>query len=231
MNKFKDDQIPILLNKVDKYCMNFEYKAAWKLLKKIDEEKIDNDEDLKRYLYFLGSINLIEMSEYNQGILILERALNVKVLKVTNFLDVLIIDKLAVAHYLLTEIIEAEYLFNQAIKVLETLMIENDNDLSKAVLVIFNCAKFYSEIKNHNKSIELCDMGIAIAKRSERAIHLDKLYYEKAYNLYHINQKAGATKCYFYALAYVELSRNKELKKIIKDNIKEYNISFDEQVI
>lgn len=98
-----------------------------------------------------------------------------------------------------------------------------DNRASKELelnKVYFNAAKFYSEIKNYQKAIDLCNKGIKINKQYQSTVLLDFLLYEVAYNTKELNDPTYLTK-YDRAYQISSFNENNHVKDTIKIDLKE----------
>nr|WP_315527484.1 hypothetical protein [Carnobacterium maltaromaticum] len=231
MDRLTINKISSILDKAESYCDSFSYNAANRLISSIEYKDLTNESHIKKYHYLMGKSEMLGSKERNDAIYHLEKALSIRTKTKDEFLEVMIINNLAIAYYKINEMEKAEFLFNKSYHCLQMQKTIMPSNLNKALLTLFNCAKFFSEKKLFKKAAELCDVGIVLSKNSESSTHVDKLYYEKAFNLYMLKQKEGAAKNYFYALAFSELNRNISLKNTILNDIKEFGIKFDHQNI
>lgn len=230
MKNYTIDKYTKILNQTERFCDSFSYDTAYKIISEVDAKELQKDIDKKRYYYLIGKSTLLSGNDAVNVIPTLEKALNIPSLDENSFLNVLILNILAVAYLKEGNIKRAGELFDETYEKLQHQKVIMPSILNKALLIIFNCAKYQSELNNYDEAIELCNNGIMLSKRGESIVHLDKLYYEKAFNLYKKGQKIGSTKCYFYALAFVEINRNSSLKMTIANDLKEFEISFDDYI-
>ena len=90
-----------------------------------------------------------------------------------------------IAYVLDSEIDKAKTYYEKALNQLEEL-IENFGEIRDSLditTIYFNSAKFYSQIENYQKAVELCNLGITLQQMNHTNFELDRLFYEKAYNL------------------------------------------------
>lgn len=92
------------------------------------------------------------------------------------------------------------------------------------IKIYYNTTKFHSSVKEYQKAIELCSLGIALQKQQNMNFELDKLYYEKGFNLYKLGRKKEAEEFYYYAAALAKMYNHDLILEVIKKNMKEFDL-------
>ncbi|PLS38348.1 hypothetical protein CYV26_06465 [Carnobacterium maltaromaticum] len=93
-----------------------------------------------------------------------------------------------------------------------------------------NVAKFYSEIKEYNRAELLCSEGIEIGKPENIISHLEKMHYEKAFNLAKQNKLKGAKDNYLSAYVLAKIKNNLPIIKTIKKDMEDFKIGLDFEI-
>ncbi|WP_157456664.1 tetratricopeptide repeat protein [Carnobacterium maltaromaticum] len=147
--------------------------------------------------------------------------------QIQSLIDVLATNGIGIAYVLESELEKALTYYEKALNQLEKL-IENFGEIldsADITTVYFNSAKFYSQIENYEKAVDLCNLGITIQQMNHTNSELDRLFYEKAFNLVKIGEMKEAEKFYFHAASVASLNGNDVVVKAIKMDMKEFKIS------
>lgn len=209
-----------LLTEAEQLCILLKHKQAYYLLKTIDKNTIFlNDLIKKKYLYLkgitclLGKINKTEALFYlHQGAEITHKA---------NIFNYLSLNALGIFYELEKEYQKAEGYFNRSLSQLRKF---KKNYPFEACRIYYNSAKFYSEIKMYQKSVELCDLGIEICKSNKSIYLLDFLLYERAYNKRKLGE--NTTEDYLQAYYFSKFFNNKKAVTCLKHELKHLNINY-----
>lgn len=100
-----------------------------------------------------------------------------------------------------------------------------EENIFEILKIYFNIAKFYSEIKEYEISIQMADEGIFWANELNNSYHLGYLIYEKGFNLLALGQKKNAEINYNMALVYAITSKHEVLKETIINDSKQLGIN------
>ncbi|MBP2099032.1 helix-turn-helix domain-containing protein [Enterococcus rivorum] len=170
-----------------------------------------------KFLYYKGSTSLLGKSDFEGAIAYLKQVVRMK--NKTNIYHILSMNAIGVSYELQGKYREAAKYNEKAYQMLNDFP---DDELPVvASRLFYNLAKYYSSLKDYERSIELCEEGIKLCKRKNTIMGVDVLLYEKAYNEYHLN---GAIEGYKLAYYFTDFMNHKVLMETIKKNMKEYNI-------
>lgn len=217
-----------IFNQVKQLCATYRHKEAHDVLvKEIDIKLLEKSEERKKYYYYLGLTELIANKNFKDAyyyfnlVLVDKSDLNV------SLINVLATNGIGIAYVLESELEKALTYYEKALNQLEKL-IENFGEIldsADITTVYFNSAKFYSQIENYVKAVDLCNLGITIQHMNHTNSELDRLFYEKAFNLVKIGEMKEAEKFYFHAASVASLNGNDVVVKAIKMDMKEFKIS------
>ena len=175
-----------IFNQVKQLCATYKHKEAQDLLvKEIDVKKLEKVYEIKKYYYYLGLTELIGNKSFTDAHYYFNLVLSDKSEKTIDLIDVLATNGVGIAYVLDSEIDKAKTYYEKALNQLEEL-IENFGEIRDSLditTIYFNSAKFYSQIENYQKAVELCNLGITLQQMNHTNFELDRLFYEKAYNL------------------------------------------------
>lgn len=205
----------------------FKDKEAYELLKeKMSVDKLETAYDLQHYYYYIGITNLIGNSEFSDALYHFTLALSVENDGNNGFLDVLITNGIGLTYFMQKEQDKALTYFEKSLTQLDHYLnqpvpVKENIEIMK---IYFTTAKFYSEIGEYNRALELCNLGIALQKSEHTNYDLDRLYYEKAFNLFQLGNQKKAEKYYFCASLLAQMSGNKILTEVIKKDMLVFNM-------
>ena len=116
--------------------------------------------------------------------------------------------------------------FEKSLILLDGFLEQTDSSIEngEVLKVYFTSAKFYSEIGSYNKALSLCELSIALQKKLNMNYELDRLYYEKAFNLIQLGERKGGKEYYYYASVLSKLSDNDVLSKVIKKDMATFDL-------
>ncbi|WP_413480679.1 hypothetical protein [Carnobacterium maltaromaticum] len=77
---------------------------------------------------------------------------------------------------------EAKKYFDISIEKILSCKILPEEKYNEAILILYNSAKIYSSLEQNSYAIDLCILAVSIAKGLVTSKHLDKVYYEMAFN-------------------------------------------------
>ena len=217
-----------IFNQVKQLCSTYRHKEAHDVLvKEIDVKLLEQSEERKKYYYYLGLTELIANKNFTDAhyyfnlVFVDKSELNV------SLIDVLATNGIGIAYVLDSELEKALTYYEKALNQLEKL-IENFGEIldsADITPVYFNSAKFYSQIENYEKAVDLCNLGITLQQMNHTNSELDRLFYEKAFNLAKLGEMKEAEKFYFHAASVASLNGNDVVVKAIKMDMKEFKIS------
>lgn len=221
--EYTDEYMGVIFEEVDVLCRIFEQNRAYEfLLNKTDVDCVPK-KWLKKYYYFLGSLEIIsELNPkrakhfLNLGIIEENEKKSVYHAMLTNFMGI--------AYLMENDVVTAKTSFEDSLEMLDELTGLEFEELEKILLILYNCAKFYSELENANRAIELCNRGISIAKSKGILSHLEKLYYEKAYNLTIQKRRDSAEKNYSSAYSIAKIRNNVAIIEVIKSDMLKFDL-------
>lgn len=220
-----NSMVQTVFDKVNKLIARGESEQAYyQLVINLKSKEIYDDVSRKKYYYYLGSTCLIGLGDIKQAKEIFNTIL--VDFEMSNTVDdILIYVGLGVAEVLSEDLKKAEKWIDKAVELLRNETLFTYENIKEIMKIYFNVAKFYSEIKDYEKAVNLSSEGLFWGNHLNISYYSDYLNYEKGFNLYHLGKIEEAES--YYNVAYV-LSRlyNNEIiiKTIINDSI-EYGIS------
>lgn len=220
------------LEEVMYLCDKYEYEKAYEFFcQNMDYSLVNSDYEKKSYYYYKGITELLGKEDIENAIKSFEAELRIGNGKIVSFLDVQSTNALGIAYYQNNRKDLAEYFFDKSVQDLELVEEINDHYIVKTLKILNNCANYYSKESNYSKALELCDIAIDMAKNENIVSQLDKLYYEKAFSLVMTNRRGTAVDYFFLALAFAESNNNFSLVLTIKNDMKDFNLSFKEKLV
>ena len=223
-----DNSFIEIFNQVKALCNKGEYKKAQTLLKKsIKLDKLERDYEIKEYYYYLGLTSLVGEGNYSDAHYNFNLALFSESCKKLDIIDVLTTNGIAVAYFLNDELDKAHVYFTKSIAQLEELRSAGDHllDSMEVIKIYFNTAKYYSATENYKKAIEFCTIGIKLQQKEDKMHGLENLLYEKAHNLFKLENVKEAEDYYFHALSVSMLNKNDELTETLKKELAKNKIN------
>ncbi|MBP2099030.1 helix-turn-helix domain-containing protein [Enterococcus rivorum] len=218
LEKSNEQELEKILDDVESLCEQMEHRQAYQLLKKSDINSDLISDDLKiKYLYYKGSTCLLTEFNYKQAMIYLNQG--IKIIKKPTIYNLLSMNAIGISYHLQGKMNQAREYHEKAYEMIGQLFV--DKLPRVACRLFYNLAKFYSECRDYERSIQLCNQGIELSKELNFTFNVDVLLYEKAYNEYHLN---GTIEGYKIAYYFTDFMNHKVLMEIIKKNMKEYNI-------
>lgn len=215
-----------IYNDVNKLLNRFKFKEAYKyLVENVEVSQLSCELEKKYFYYYLSKSLILGFEKTDEALIYLKKIelwddWNGE----ENLIDILIVNTIAVAYDLKDDKKQAEKYFDKTVeKILSCKMFPEEN-FSDAIVMLYNCAKFYSTLKEHERSIDLCNVAIEVAKNLDTFKHLDKIYYEAGFNYYQVQNKKKAATYFTYAYTFANLNNNTVLKKIILNDAKDFNL-------
>lgn len=217
----------VVFKQVQALRSQFKLKEACDLLKdQLKFEDLKTNQEKKQYYYYLGITSLLGYNEISDAQYNFQLGLNLETDKQREFLDILLTNGIGLAYFMNSEEDKALTYFEKSMVELDQ-FVNQTNSLRESIEIMklyYTSAKFYSAIKQYAKALNLCDLGIALQKREHANYDLDRLYYEKAFNLVHLGELQGAKDYYYYAGALSKLSGNKILSEVIEKDREAFNM-------
>lgn len=215
-----------IFKNINSLCEKFQYEKANILLnRKLKKVEFLNDNyNLKQYYYYNGLTLLLGKNNIDESEENFELALETNGGYQNEFLNTMITNMYGVISIMKEDVVTAKYYFEKSLFELEELMDYGAENFEKTLLVIYNCAKFFSGLNDYKKSISLCNIGIDFAVSENIMPHLEKIYYEKAFNLAKLKKFEKAEKFYFQAYALCMIKRNSTLIEVINKDMIEFKL-------
>ena len=216
----EEQELTKILDDVEYLCNINKCKEAFELLECYGDKDIVNlSNDLAvRYLYYKGRTSSNGMSYYKQGLAYLNQAKSLS--KKTSIYSLLIENAIAATYMLNGEGLKKAQLHFERIN---QMLQEFSEELLPPIIcgLYYNLAKYFSELKEYQKSIDLCNAGIRINKRTNSNVYLVFLLYEKAYNEFYLY---GTEEGYRIAYYMSEFINHEYILGCIKKDMNKYNI-------
>lgn len=216
-----------IFNELRILCSEIKYKEAFELLNnKIDYNQLEDSLELRKYYYYKGITSLLAYQNFSDAHYNFHLSLSSDEKRELDFFDVLSTNGIAMTYFLDSETDKARTYFDKALLQLNQLMdyLNLNQESLEIIKIYYNTAKFHSSVKEYQKAIELCSLGIALQKQQNMNFELDKLYYEKGFNLYKLGRKKEAEEYYYYAAALAKMDNHDLILEVIKKNMKEFDL-------
>lgn len=217
-----------IFNELRILCSEIKYKEAFELLNnKIDYNQLEDSLELRKYYYYKGITSLLAYQNFSDAHYNFHLSLYSDEKRELDFFDVLSTNGIAMTYFLDSETDKARTYFDKALLQLNQLMdyLNLNQESLEIIKIYYNTAKFHSSVKEYQKAIELCTLGIALQKQQNMNFELDKLYYEKGFNLYQLGRTKEAEEYYYYAAALAKMDNHDLILDIIKIDMQEFNLT------
>lgn len=215
-----------VFKKVQNLRSQFKLKEAYSLVQELDVNDLKTNHEKKQYYYYLGITSLLGYNKISDATYNFNLGLNLETETHLEFLDILITNGIGLAYFMESEHEKALTYFEKSLILLDGFLEQTDSSIEngEVLKVYFTSAKFYSEIGNYNKALSLCELSIALQKKLNMNYELDRLYYEKAFNLIQLGERKGGKEYYYYASVLSKLSDNDVLSKVIKKDMATFDL-------
>lgn len=229
-NKVRIEYFDDIFKETSMICEKlFNHKKAYEFLTEKIKLKDIPEIYFKEYCYYAGSAKLIGEENLVEAMYYFELGYYSNV-EDDGFFEIMLINMIGIVYFLESKIEEAKYMFDKSLEEMGHLSSFEFKQFEKMLLAIYNTAKFYSEIKEYHKAEMLCSEGIEISISENIMSHLEKLHYEKAFNLAKQNKLQGAKENYLSAYSFAKIKRNNPIIKVIKKDMKKFGISLDYEI-
>ncbi|WP_157455840.1 helix-turn-helix domain-containing protein [Carnobacterium maltaromaticum] len=217
-----------VFNRVRTLRKQFKLKEAYDLIiEELPLDKLKTYHKKKQYYYYLGITGLLGYNKIAEAHYNFNLALSSESEPNLDFYDILTINGIGLAYYFESEEEKARTYFEKSLAQLDQFMsqmvsLDESIEITK---LYYATAKFYSEIKEYSKAVDLCSLGIQVQLDQHVNYELEMLYYEKAFNLAKLNKKSEAEECYYYATALAKMINNTMVIETIKENIIKFQLN------
>lgn len=217
-----------VFNRVRTLRKQFKIKEAYDLIiEELPLDKLKSYHKKKQYYYYLGITGLLGYNKISEAHYNFNLALSSESEPNLDFYDILTINGIGLAYYFESEEEKARTYFEKSLVQLDQFMsqmvsLDESIEITK---LYYATAKFYSEIKEYSKAVDLCSLGIQVQLDQHVNYELEMLYYEKAFNLAKLNKKSEAEECYYYATALAKMINNTMVVETIKENIIKFRLN------
>lgn len=220
----EEQKLNLFLDEIERMCSRFEHKVAYQSLANYEVRQIEDIEGnliLKsRYNYYQGITSLVGAKDSATALFYFHQ--NIGYQKNPNIYEILSINALGALYEDDDEVERAKVYYKKSLSLLKHY---DGERVSLIYKIYFNTARFYSELKDYQISIELCKMGIDLNEEQETFHYLDFLYYELGFN----KHMAGKPAMMEYKTAYylAKHLKNNELAKVILEDAKRFDLPFE----
>ncbi|MEG1045213.1 helix-turn-helix transcriptional regulator [Carnobacterium sp.] len=201
------------------------------LVKNINKDQLTTAFELKNYYYYLGITSLIGYEKYSDAHYNFDLALSVDTGQQLDFLDILATNGIGLTYFMIEEEEKEKALtyFEKSLTQLDDFMNQSSSLLSfkdnlEIMKLYYTTAKFYSEIGEYKKALNLCDLGIILQKSYHVNYDLERLYYEKGFNLVKLGDLKKARDFYGLAAALAKMDENELVLEIIRENMNKFDL-------
>lgn len=173
----EDDQLHVLLSRVQALLFTNEFKKARDLIQQIYTDQLVKADDYKRYYYFQGQIKLLLENKPDDELFFFNRAFNQYVVSQTDVYGILCIIGISKSYLMKGALERVRIYAEQAVE-----MLENSDPLAMAdfqvELQIYNhLAGILFELKDYEGAIKYAQLAIDEAIDKQSLYLLDALYF------------------------------------------------------
>ncbi|WP_413523560.1 helix-turn-helix domain-containing protein [Latilactobacillus curvatus] len=173
----EDDQLHVLLSRVQALLFTNEFKKARDLIQQIYTDQLVKADDYKRYYYFQGQIKLLLENKPDDALFFFNRAFNQYVVSQTDVYGILCIIGIGKSYLMKGALERVRIYAEQAVE-----MLENSDPLAMAdfqvELQIYNhLAGILFELKDYEGAIKYAQLAIDEAIDKQSLYLLDALYF------------------------------------------------------
>lgn len=173
----EDDQLHVLLSRVQALLSTNEFKKARDLIQQIYTDQLVKADDYKRYYYFQGQIKLLLENKPDDALFFFNRAFNQYVVSQTDVYGILCIIGISKSYLMKGALERVRIYAEQAVE-----MLENYDPLAMAdfqvELQIYNhLAGILFELKDYEGAIKYAQLAIDEAIDKQSLYLLDALYF------------------------------------------------------
>lgn len=173
----EDDQLHVLLSRVQALLFTNEFKKARDLIQQIYTDQLVKADDYKRYYYFQGQIKLLLENKPDDALFFFNRAFNQYVVSQTDVYGILCIIGISKSYLMKGALERVRIYAEQAVE-----MLENYDPLAMAdfqvELQIYNhLAGILFELKDYEGAIKYAQLAIDEAIDKQSLYLLDALYF------------------------------------------------------
>lgn len=173
----EDDQLHVLLSRVQALLFTNEFKKARDLIQQIYTDQLVKADDYKRYYYFQGQIKLLLENKPDDALFFFNRAFNQYVVSQTDVYGILCIIGISKSYLMKGALERVRIYAEQAVE-----MLENSDPLAMAdfqvELQIYNhLAGILFELKDYEGALKYAQLAIDEAIDKQSLYLLDALYF------------------------------------------------------
>lgn len=173
----EDDQLHVLLSRVQALLFTNEFKKARDLIQQIYTDQLVKADDYKRYYYFQGQIKLLLENKPDDALFFFNRAFNKYVVSQTDVYGILCIIGISKSYLMKGALERVRIYAEQAVE-----MLENSDPLAMAdfqvELQIYNhLAGILFELKDYEGALKYAQLAIDEAIDKQSLYLLDALYF------------------------------------------------------
>ena len=221
LEETNEQEIERILTNVEYLCEQVRHEEAYELIYQYNfDEKLISQTTKMKFLYYRGVTSLLGKSKYEEAKKYLSQGVNIE--KQLNIYNILSMNAIGILYQLQENWQQAKVYNEKAYKMV--LEFPDDELPAIACKLFYNLAKYYSAIRDYERSIFLCDEGIRLSKKEHTIFGLDVLLYEKAYNEFYLY---GTTESYKFAYYFSEFANREGMKKFLEKEFKKYNIKLE----
>ncbi|MBP2097685.1 tetratricopeptide repeat protein [Enterococcus rivorum] len=215
-----EEKLSLLLDKIEVKCNIFEHKEAYEIICAYELGEVQQNILLmSQYYYYIGITALVGAKNLSLALSYLNKGLEYG--DNVNIYSILSVNGLGGVYEEKGDLEEAKIYHEQSLRLVKNYV---GNDVSVKYKIYFNSARFYSEVKEYQRAIEICEEAISLNEEKGTFHHLEILYYELGFNKHMIGESAVIEYKMAYYLA--KHLKNKHVINVILDDAKRYNLSF-----
>lgn len=216
-----------IFKEVELLCIQFNHIKAYRtLIAQVNPEQL-SPLDLKQYYYYVGLTKLLGFNDKDEALSNLNIALLIDQYNPNSFIDILILHAIGLVYFTNKETGKGIVYIKKSLEKLNGLETIPSRHWEQLIKLYYNSAKFYSVLKDYQKAIELCSIGIKLHEEKNSIYYLDLLTYEKGFNLLKARKKKEAEKHYIMATGLGLIKKNKLLLKTIKKDCIEFHMTLN----
>ena len=162
--------------------ITMDYTKAQQLLQEIDFANIDNDDQRLRYLYLQGYLITLLEGETTDALFAFSQILAADAKDYAVIYNLLALTGSGMIYAGKQENEKADFYFNRVLKEIYDYRIRTTTDVWRVLNIVYNCGKFYSDVKEYETSDALLNYAYEICAENHVTYYLARVAFRLARN-------------------------------------------------
>lgn len=162
--------------------ITMDYTKAQQLLAEIDFAHIDNDDQRLHYLYLQGYLTTLLEGETTDALFAFSQILAAETKDYAVIYNLLALTGSGMIYAGKQENEKADFYFNRVLKEIYDYQIRTTTDVWRVLNIVYNCGKFYSDVKEYETSDALLNYAYEICAENHVTYYLARVAFRLARN-------------------------------------------------